>query len=241
MADYRYAYNGPEEGTAKAVLLDVPISTKVSIEIANFLKGKTTEKADKYLELVMQKKEAIPFKRFTDGVGHKRGPMDAGRYPYKASEHFLKLIRLVEANASQKGLGDELIIKHIAVQKASTPYHNGRQGRRQMKRSHIEMVVEEIKTAEKKTKPKNDSSSKPKAEAPKTEKPVAKKSETPKIKDDKPVAKKEGAEKPIVASKEPVKKESTPEAKAEESPKKESDPAKKEAEKPASDKGETQE
>ena len=151
MADYRYSYNGPEEGTAKAMLRDIGISTKVSIEISNYLRGKSTAKAKRLLELVLEKKHAIPFKRFTDGVGHKSGPLDAGRYPQKASKAFLDLIKLAEANASHKGLADELQIIHLLTHKASTPYHYGRQSRRKMKRSHIEIVIKEVEGAKKKS------------------------------------------------------------------------------------------
>ncbi len=175
MADYKYAYQGPTEGTARAVLLDVPISTKAAIEIANYLRGKRTTKAITLLELVLQKKQAIPYKRFTDGVGHRKGKNIAGgRYPEKASKEFIKLIKLAEANASQKGLDDEeLIIKHIMAHQASKPFHYGRQRRRQMKRTHIEIVVEEIKeeetTKKKITKKKEQEEKKKKPESKKTE------------------------------------------------------------------------
>lgn len=150
MADYKYAYNGPEEGTAKAMLRDAGVSTKVSIEISNYLRGKSTAKAKRILELVLEKKHAIPFKRFTDGVGHKTGNLDAGRYPQKASEAFLDLIKLAEANAAHKDLSEELEIVHLLAHKASTPFRYGRQRRRKMKRSHLEIVVKEKEGAKKK-------------------------------------------------------------------------------------------
>jgi large subunit ribosomal protein L22 len=152
MADYRYSYNGPEEGTAKALLKDAAVSTKVSIEICNYLRGRTPKKAKTILELVLKKKHAIPFTRFTDGVGHKPGPLAAGRYPQKGAQAFLDLINLAEANASHKGLSDDLIIIHLSAQKASTPFRYGRQRRRQTKRTHIELVVKEVEGAKKKTK-----------------------------------------------------------------------------------------
>jgi len=170
MADYKYAYNGPAEGTARAVLRDAPISTKVAIEIASFLRGKNTEKAKDILERVLKKEQAIPYKRFTNGVGHRKGRLGAGRYPQKASQAFLDLIRQAEANASHAGLSTELIIKHLAAHKASTPWHYGRQRRRKMKRTHVEIVVAEDEKAVKKkatTKKKQEEQQKEAKEQPK--------------------------------------------------------------------------
>jgi large subunit ribosomal protein L22 len=224
MADYKYAYNGPTEGTAKAVLKDVGISTKVSIEISTYLRGRNTAKAKAILKLVLAKKHAIPFKRFTDGVGHRKGAIASGRFPEKASEEFLKLIEMAEANAAQAGLSSELIIKHLATHQASTPYRYGRQRRRKMKRSHVEIVLVEDESAKKKTPKKEAKKSAKKVvevkEAPKIEKPVESKSEvkkeTPKVEkkvEAKPVEKKEEA-KPEV--KEPVKEEIKSESKTNE-------------------------
>lgn len=189
MANYRYAYNGPEEGTAKAVLRDGAISTKVAIEMCNFLRGKSTEKAKAALERVLAMKEAIPFKRFTDGVGHRKGPgMASGRYPQKASEAFLALIKIAEANAAQKGLAEELVISHLAAHKASTPFHFGRLRRRQMKRTHVEIVVKEdeklAKKATKKVAPKKTEAKKPVKEEKAAEKKEAPKTETKKAEGD---------------------------------------------------------
>jgi large subunit ribosomal protein L22 len=142
MADYKYAYNGPEEGTAKAVLRGFAISTKTSIEMSKYLKGKSTKAAKAILERIIKQEEALPFTRFTNGLGHKKG-MSAGRYPEKASKAFLQLIASAEANAHQAGLGDELKIIHLLAHQASRSYHYGRQRRRQTKASHVEIVVKE--------------------------------------------------------------------------------------------------
>lgn len=144
MADYRYSYNGTQEGIAKGVLKDGAISTKVSIEMCNFLRGRNSKSAKAILERILTKEQAVPFKRFTDGVGHRKGKgIASGRYPEKASEAFLSLIKLVELNAQQKGLSEDLIIVHLAAHKASKPYHFGRQSRRKMKRTHVELVLKE--------------------------------------------------------------------------------------------------
>lgn len=135
---------------AKAKGVSLPISTKVSIEICNHIRNKSTKKAIAILERVLEKKEAIPYKRFNWDVGHKPGKIAAGRYPEKACIQILKLVKQAEKNAGYKGLGEDLVIFKIVPNKASRSYHYGRQRRRLMKRTHIELFVKEINSTKKK-------------------------------------------------------------------------------------------
>jgi large subunit ribosomal protein L22 len=138
---------------AKACGRDLSISTKKSVEICNFVRGKPVEKAKSFLERVIVKKSAVPMKRYKTDTGHKSG-MAAGRYPIKTAEAILQIIESAESNAQSKGLSTkDLIIVHIAVHKASKPWHMGRKKRQKMKRSHIEVVVAENKQHEKQDKP----------------------------------------------------------------------------------------
>ena len=135
---------------AKASGRDLPISTKQCIEICKHLKGRKLQKARQILEEVMEKKRPIPFTRFTTDMGHKKG-MAAGRYPNKASSEILKILKAVEANAQVKGLStNDLVIFHMAANKASTPWRYGRKRRVKAKRSHVEIVVTEEKLEGKK-------------------------------------------------------------------------------------------
>ncbi len=150
----KYALQQFKENMARAISKDVEVSTKTSLEIANFIRGKTTKKAKQILERVLEKKQAIPFKRFTDGVGHRKGTaIGQGRFPQKASEAFIKIIKQVEANAQAKGLSEELKIVHLVVNKSSNTFHQGRQRRRKFKRTHLEIAVEELEKKEVKPKP----------------------------------------------------------------------------------------
>ena len=109
-----YTIISEKEHSARAMALDLPISTKQSIEICSAIRSKPLEKAKEILKRVIKLKTPIPFKRFKLNVGHKRGPLAAGRYPIKASEYILKLLNQVETNAQDKGLNtDNLVIKHI--------------------------------------------------------------------------------------------------------------------------------
>lgn len=150
-----YAFKEMKENMARALFRDLDISTKASIETANFLRGRTTEEAKKILNRVIAKKQAIPFKRFTDGVGHRAGAgLAAGRFPLKACKQFIAIIEAAEANAQAKGLSSNLKIVHLAAQKGTNQYHAGRQRRRMFKRTHLEIVVEEQEKAPKETKNK---------------------------------------------------------------------------------------
>jgi large subunit ribosomal protein L22 len=134
------------ENQAKISGKDLSISTKQSIEIANFIRGKNIQKAKNELQKVIEKKLAIPFKRFNRDMGHKKGNIAAGRYPQNAAKEFLNLLNGLEANAQNKGLStNNLIIKTIIPNKASRPWHYGRRRRIKMKRTHIEIIAEEFK------------------------------------------------------------------------------------------------
>ncbi len=139
----KYAFK-QEEKTARAALLDMSISTKDSIELCNKLRKMNLEKATAFLERVISKKEAVPFRRFTNGAGHKPR-IGSGKYPMNASKSFLTLLNLAKANATDKGLSEELKISTILAQKASRPWKYGRQRRRKAKRTHLQIQVAEIK------------------------------------------------------------------------------------------------
>lgn len=155
MAEYKYAFQKfNKELMSRAVGRDLGISSKQSIEICKYLRHRKLQQAKKTLERVIKKEQAIPFTRFTNGLGHRPGKMSSGRYPFKASTAILKLLESVEANAQTKGLNTgELEIVHLSAQRAAMPMHSGRHHGTQFKRTHIEIVVQEtVKTADKETK-----------------------------------------------------------------------------------------
>ncbi|MBU1204931.1 MAG: 50S ribosomal protein L22 [Nanoarchaeota archaeon] len=142
MSQYKYSA-AVNEHRAKAVGLLMSISTKQSIEICNLIRRKNLQKAKKILNEVIDMKKPVPFKRFTEGAGHKHG-IGPGKYPVKACREILNLVNLVEANAQHKGLDtSSLEIIHICAKKGPKSWHYGRQSRIAMKRTHVEIVVEE--------------------------------------------------------------------------------------------------
>jgi large subunit ribosomal protein L22 len=140
---YKYSFQGPAGTYARAVGTGIRVSTKQAIEISQYLRGRSTKQAKRLLEEVVVKKRAIPFTKFTTDVGHKPG-IASGRYPINAAKEFIKLISSVEHNARFKGMNTQnLIISHLVAQGAGKAYHYGRYSRREMKYSHVEIVVAE--------------------------------------------------------------------------------------------------
>ncbi|MCX8147623.1 MAG: 50S ribosomal protein L22 [Candidatus Woesearchaeota archaeon] len=127
---------------AKAYGRDLSISTKKSVEICRNIKGMKLEKAKKYLEDVINMKRAVAMKRYIRDTAHKKG-MASGRYPVKTAKEILKIIESAEENAKNQGLETKNMVVHILANKAARPWHFGRKRRQKMKRTHIQVVLQE--------------------------------------------------------------------------------------------------
>lgn len=212
MTKATYAYKELDHHMAKARGESLPISMKAAISIANHIRGKDAIWAVEYLDAVMSKKQAVPFTKFTDGVGHRRGKMASGRYPFKAAQHIQAVLKSAIANAANAGLDESLTIAHISANKAASRFHQGRQRRRMMKQTHIQIVLKEAEdkqpkksTKETKKVEKKPSESKPVKQAPSASTLQPKNEETPATSkvEQKPVEKveKKVEEKPVQAPK----------------------------------------
>jgi len=150
----------------------LPISTKKTIVVCDFIRHKNLQKAKELLSNVVKKKVAVPFTRFNKDMGHKKG-MGAGRFPVKTSKEMILLLESAEANAQFKGLNtSNLVISYIKADGASRPWHQGRQRRRKMKRCNVEIIVSEKEPTKKEKKAEE-----PKKEKVKEEKSLEKKSQ----------------------------------------------------------------
>lgn len=154
-----------KEHQALAKLLNVSASTKHCIEIAKALRYKTTGYAKRFLEDVIALRRPVEFKTFKRNVGHKAG-IASGRFPQKAAQQFLKLVKAVEANAMFKSLNvDDLKIIKLVANLASIPAGGGRR-KHKTKRTHLEIIVRERTPLSKK---KKEMESKKEEEKPKEE------------------------------------------------------------------------
>ncbi len=138
---------------ARASGLFLPVSAKHSVEICSFIRNKSLIKAKQMLEEVIAFRRAVPFRRFKCDVGHKKGPIAAGRYPIKACSEILRLLKSAEANAVNKGLRLEDLF--VALIMANRGPRNPRHGRKKgvvAKRTNVCVVLEERVVEKGKTK-----------------------------------------------------------------------------------------
>lgn len=140
----KYATPYDKKKMARAMGVALPISTKKTVELCNFIRGREVSKAVRLLEYVIDEKIAVPFRRYAKGgTGHKPG-IGPGRYPKKVCLEVIKLLRQTEANARVLGLDTAgLVISSMVTKKGAQSFHFGRQRRIRMKRTHVEIVVTE--------------------------------------------------------------------------------------------------
>jgi large subunit ribosomal protein L22 len=146
----QYKFGQTLDNMAKATGRNLSISTKKSVEICDNIRGKSLKKAKNLLEAVIEKERPIKMRRFIRDTAHRKatGP---GKYPIKTAQEILKLLKSAESNAQNSGLStNDLYVHHISADKASRVWHYGRKRRRQMKRTHMEVILIEKKVAESK-------------------------------------------------------------------------------------------
>ncbi|TKC47836.1 hypothetical protein EI555_007198, partial [Monodon monoceros] len=117
------------------------------------IKGTHIRKATKYLKDVTLKKQCVPFRRYSGGVGRcaqaKQWGWMQGRWPKKSAEFLLHMLKNAESNAELKGLDvDSLVIEHIQVNKAPKMRHrtyraHGRINPYMSSPCHTEMILTE--------------------------------------------------------------------------------------------------
>ncbi|XP_065060436.1 large ribosomal subunit protein uL22 [Rhopilema esculentum] len=150
----RYATD-PENPTksCKARGSYLRVHFKNTRETAQAVKKMHIRKAYRYLKDVVAKKQIVPFRRFSGGVGRKAQAKNhkhsQGRWPEKSAKFLLQLLKNAESNAEVKGLDvDSLVIDHIQVNRA--PYMrrrtyraHGRINPYMSSPCHIEMILTE--------------------------------------------------------------------------------------------------
>lgn len=121
----------------------VPISMKYSMAICKFIKHKSIQKAIADLEEVTKLRKAVPMK---GEIPHRKGKIMSGRFPKRAAESFIMLLKSLLGNANNHDLDDPVISEAIANQ-ASRPY-----GRRGIKRKRTHVTIRARNKPSKKNK-----------------------------------------------------------------------------------------
>jgi len=116
----------------------LPISTKDAKSLCKFIKNKKISKALKDLEEVLNLKKPVPMK---GEIPHRKGKIMSGRFPLKASKHFIVLLKSLQGNANMHELENPIIVQAIS-NIGQRPL--GRGGIKR-KRTHVSIKVMEKK------------------------------------------------------------------------------------------------
>ena len=152
MPKFKYSFANYDPLTqVRASGREVDASPKAAREVCVTIKGMTIAQAKIFLEDVIAKKQAVPFRRYNKEMPHKRSQFKfhSGGYPVKASREILKVIENLEANAEFKGFDTEkIIIIHAATMggmkiKRYIPRAYGRSSPRFNTLIHIEIIGKE--------------------------------------------------------------------------------------------------
>lgn len=147
-----YSIELDEDTAARVYGKELQISPKKSREVASALRGMQVTKAKEYLELVMAKKAAVPYKRYLTFVAHRKG-MAGGGYPIKVARAFLRLLESAEENAEYRGLDAEnMRIAHISAYKGQPiqgfmPRAHGRSSKWNQETTNVEIIIQEMEEA----------------------------------------------------------------------------------------------
>ncbi|GMI07460.1 hypothetical protein TrLO_g7605 [Triparma laevis f. longispina] len=151
-------YSSPLDGESKVAKSrgsHLRVHFKHCREITHHIHGMSTTKAKKFMNDVLLFKSAVPFTKYTGGIGHHaqgkqvNAPGNACRWPQKATQVVLDLVKNAEANAESKSMdGENLVISHIQCNRAPggrrrTYRAHGRIGPYMSQPAHIEMILEE--------------------------------------------------------------------------------------------------
>lgn len=132
-----------KEHMARASFLGIPVSFKQAVELCSYIRGRSVKRAKTILTQVIAKKQPVPYRRYKKDIPHKT-KIGVGRYPVKAATNMLDLIESAEANAQFKGLNtSDMVVSHLCANKSQKAWHHGRKRGLKMKRTNIEIVLEE--------------------------------------------------------------------------------------------------
>jgi len=150
---YSYSYEHFDKTRqVRAAIREKSISHKHAREIAIALRGMSIERTRVFLEDVIARKIAVPFRRHNNEVAHRSNiqyGFFAGRFPQKTAKEILKLLDNLESNAEYKGMDlERLRIVSAVVHKGTklerfTPRAMGRTSPKFDTLVHVELVAQE--------------------------------------------------------------------------------------------------
>jgi len=150
MKGFSFPYDPEIHAAARGVGLN--ISPKAAREVCKAIKGMELEKAKTYLEKVIDKDQAVPFRRHDGKVGHRKGKgISSGRFPIKTAAAILKVIESAGSNGEANNIDVEnWRILHIATSRGTSfearfPRARGRATPKMRESANVEVVLEEAR------------------------------------------------------------------------------------------------
>ena len=150
----RYAKQMPDDSkVAKAQGSHLRIHFKHARNIVAMVRGKDVAWSKRYLQDVIDMKSTVTFTRYTGGIGataqakQQKAPGNKGRWPVKATQVILDMLKNAEANAEAKGMDTaNLVITATQCNRAPggrrrTYRAHGRIGPYMSEPAHIEMQL----------------------------------------------------------------------------------------------------
>jgi len=137
--------------TVKASGRELRVSPKAAREVCLAIRRMKLDDAKKFLQQVIAKEKAVPYRRHKKKVPHRHGleKFPTGRYPVKTAQKIFEVLENAEANAMYKGLNAEnLQIAHASAYpgakiKRYIPRAFGRSSPRFQTLCHVEIVLEQ--------------------------------------------------------------------------------------------------
>ncbi len=121
MGFFKYSVKVAEK-VGKAQAYDVDASYKDLTQVCRAIRSLPVKKAYSVLEAAIEGKHAIPYYKFSKGMGH-RSELGGkkGRYPKKECKIVLASLKNAAANAVHNGLEEgSLVVRHAAAYKQTT-------------------------------------------------------------------------------------------------------------------------
>jgi large subunit ribosomal protein L22 len=145
--EFKYAVK-PKEMQVKAMGRDMNVSFKDMVVLASAIRGKKLGKAIELMNDVIALKKPVPYRRFNNGVGHRRGDnAKVGKYPKKAAKHVLAVLMNLQANAEFRGYDAErIMLTHVQAQRGVSRLRRKPKGRWTVWNTeycHMQMIGEE--------------------------------------------------------------------------------------------------
>ena len=145
---YGYAaQNVDPETTSKAAGREVPVKPKFAVNVCKAIKGKSVKQARQFLEDVVAKKRAVPFRVHKTNIKHQKGGVGPGKFPVATAAATLRILNDAASNAEYKGLDpDTMFVWHAAAHRGAPipgtmPRAQGRATAWDKSTSHIEIVL----------------------------------------------------------------------------------------------------